>query len=431
MSEARLTRRELLKSGALLASLVVFHQSISCGGGGGTSGETPVFALRGDGFVVAIDPAIDDIVARISTEGRGGTLGSITPKGDFLFVANNATGQRTVSIINTKALTLVKNLETGNRPKHPIVSPDGRLVAVNHSGIDNGAIRIVFISAENLNILRTVELPVANTGHSGDFSMHGTWSPDGRLYAIGNYADNKFYLISGDTFTVLSSVDVPGNPHYFDFRGRELWVTVEFNEPKSTSSRPIVYIYDISNPGNPVLKNTLTVELTPDEVSSDARIEGHHGNFTNDGRYFIVCNRGASPFEGFTVKVYDANTKGLVRSMVSNVKGVGHAYISPDNRYAVITQYGDSKIEVISLSDFTTLAVIDTGQGKHMGHAVFSADGKKLYVSNRVADSVFVIDTQTWTIRKRILTGSSGQAQGQVVKDFYAVFERVRNPYLA
>lgn len=424
------SRREVLRSAGLTASFLVFQRSLSLAKGVSSRKDSYIFALRGDGAVVVIDPASDEIVAKISTEGKGGTLGSITPKGDILFVANNAPGQRIVSVIDTQKLQLIKNLETGNRPKHPVVSPKGDLVAVNHSGVDDGKIRIAFISTKEAQLIKTVELPVNNLEHKGDFSMHGSFSPDGSFYAIGNYADNEFYLISTKDFKILSSTKVEGNPHYFDFKGKELWVTVEYGEPKISESRPLVYIYNISNPAKPQHKNTLKVEIDSSEIAELTRIEGHHGNFTNDGKCFLVCNRGASPFEGITIEVYDAKSKKLIKRISSKVKGVGHAYITPDNRFAVITQYGDSKLEIISLKNFESIGIIDTGLGKHMGHVVFSRDGKKMYVSNRVADSVFVIDTHRWEIIKRIITGDSGQAQGQVVKDFYAVFERVRNPLL-
>jgi DNA-binding beta-propeller fold protein YncE len=109
---------------------------------------------------------------------------------------------------------------------------------------------------------------------------------------------------------------------------------------------------------------------------------------------------------------------------------VGHAYIAPNGKYAVITQYGDTKIEVIDLKKFEPVKVLDVGLGKHMGHVVFSDDGSKFYVSNRVADSVFVVDGKRFEIIKRVQTAESGQAQGQVVRHFYGVFERVINPYL-
>ena len=96
----------------------------------------------------------------------------------------------------------------------------------------------------------------------------------------------------------------------------------------------------------------------------------------------------------------------------------------------MITQYGDSKVEIISLKNFESVKVIDVGVGKHMGHVVFSEDGRKFYVSNRVADSVFVVDGGSFEVIKRIQTAESGQAQGQLVKHFYGVFERVINPYL-
>jgi hypothetical protein len=229
---------------------------------------------------------------------------------------------------------------------------------------------------------------------------------------------------------VVAHVDVAGNPHYFDCHKNTLWVTVEFNEPKKEASKPMVYVYDISNPAKPREMMVLEVGLDTDEISNTARIEGHHGNFTNDGKHFIVCNRGASPFEGTTVRVYTTDGN-LVKAMKSAVKGVGHAYVSPNGEYAVITQYGDTKIEVVSLNNFEIIKVIDTGVGKHMGHVVFMEDGSKFYVSNRAADSVFVIDGKNFEIIKRIQTAEGGQAQGQVVRHFYGVFERVVNPYLA
>ncbi|MCS6876007.1 MAG: hypothetical protein NZM36_04015, partial [Aquificaceae bacterium] len=291
-----LTRRTLLISAGFGGVYVLFGLNRLAL----ASQSMPVFALRGDGKVAVIDPSKDEVIKVIETGGRGGTLGSISKDGKFLYVANNAPDNRTVSIIDTQKLELVRNLETGNRPKHPVVSPDGALIAVNHSGLDGDATRVVLISTSNNQIVTTVNLPVSNKEHKGDFTMHGSWSPDGTLYAVGNYADNVFYLVSRDG-KVVNTVSVSGNPHYFDWKGKELWVTVEFNEPKSSLSAPNVYMYDVSNPASPVYRGMLKPELDAFEKQDQARIEGHHGNFTNDGRFFVLCNRGASPFEGTTI----------------------------------------------------------------------------------------------------------------------------------
>jgi len=401
-----LTRRDLLK----LAGFGVVYDTCYNGLSLAKGKPAPIFALRGDGFVAVIDPEKDEVLTRIATDGKGGTLGSLTKDGRYLFVANNAPGQRTVTVIDAVNFRKIKDLETGARPKHPIVSPNGKVVTVNHSGLDDGKNRVAFISPESLEVIKTVELPVRNLDHKGDFSMHGTFSPDSKYYFIGNYADNKFYIISTSDFSVVAEVETAGNPHYFDCYKETLWVTVEFTEPKSQSSHPVVYVYDIANAAK------------PKEIF-------HHGNFTNDGKHFIVCNRGSSPFEGTTIAVYNQKGK-LVKTINSAVKGVGHAYISPNGKYAIITQYGDTKIEVIDLKKFEPVKVIYVGLGKHMGHVVFSDDGSKFYVSNRVADSVFVVDDKRFEIIKRVQTAESGQAQGQVVRHFYGVFERVINPYL-
>lgn len=422
------TRRDLLISVGFSGVYLIFSSmNMSCGGDGGGREQNYIFALRGDGRVAVIDTFLDEVIRVIETGGSGGTLGSISKDGRFLYVGNNSPGNRTVSIIDAINLTLVTNLETGSRPKHPVVSPDGELVAVNHSGLDGNFTRVVFISTSNNRITSIVNIPVSNTGHTGDFTMHGAWSPDGQVYAVGNYADNKFYLI-GRNGAILAEISVAGNPHYFDWKGRELWVTVEFSEPKTGSSAPYIYVYDCSNYTNPIQRSLLVPSPTPSEQQDLNRIEGHHGNLTEDGKLFIFCNRGASPFEGTTIAIYDATTKTEVTKLSSSLKGVGHAYLTPDGRYAVITQYGDSKFEVLDLFQRRLVKVVDAGVGRHMGHAVFS--GRKMYITNRLADSVFVVDTDRWEITKRIQTATSGQAQGQVVKDFYQVFERVGRAFI-
>jgi len=137
-----LTRRDLLK----LAGFGVVYDTCYNGLSLAKGKPAPIFALRGDGFVAVIDPEKDEVLTRIATDGKGGTLGSLTKDGRHLFVANNAPGQRTVTVIDAVNFRKIKDLETGARPKHPIVSPNGKVVTVNHSGLDDGKNRVAFIS---------------------------------------------------------------------------------------------------------------------------------------------------------------------------------------------------------------------------------------------------------------------------------------------
>jgi DNA-binding beta-propeller fold protein YncE len=420
------SRREFLKMAGFGATVLVLGTQPLRPLWAATPGKY-TFALRGDGKVAVIDQAAEEVVKTIETGGKGGTLGSMSADGGKLYVANNAGGQRTVGVIDARNLSFVRNVETGASPKHPVVSPDGKLVAVNHTGLDDGKTRVVFLNPADDSIVKTVEIPVANKEHKGPFTMHGSWSPDGALFAIGSYADNKVFLVRKGTFDLVEAV-VPGNPHYFDWFGRQAWVTVECNEPKGAASACQVVVLDTAGTGAPKTVGTVSVERHSSETENLARIEGHHGVFTNDGARFVVCNRGDAPFEGVSVAIVDRASRKTLAHIAAPAKGVGHAYLSPDGKYALVTQYGDTKVPVIDLAKMSVVQVLDAGGGGHMGHATFSADSKKAFVSNRKSDEVVVVDMTKLAITKRIPTGSAGQAQGQLVNAFYNVFERVTNP---
>lgn len=390
-----------------------------------------VFALRGDGKVAVIDSKSDELVRTIDTGGRGGTLACLSADSARLFVGNNAPGQRTVTVIDARSLTKLGDIETGNRPKHPVLSPDGKLIAVNHSGMDANRIRVAFVDPAAARVVGTVELPVSNTGHSGDFSMHGAWSPDGKVYAIGNYADNQIVLIDRDRLAIAATVPTIGNPHYFDWYERELWVTIEANEPKTVHSRPQIVVLDASNPAAPRAAAPISLSRHDRESFNEAFIEGHHGNFTKDGERFLVVNRGSgAALEGVTLEVYARADRRKLTTVAAPARGLGHAYLSPDGRYALITQYNDSVVPVLELSSLRLVATINAGGGGHMGHVAFTPDSAKAYLNNRKADEVVVVDMRSFAITRRIKTAPSGEAQAMVLNRPYGVFERVVNPHL-
>lgn len=390
-----------------------------------------IYALRGDGKVAVIDPATDAIVRTIETGGRGGTLGCVSLDGGRLFVANNAPGQRTLTVIDTRTLAKLGDVETGNRPKHPVISPDGGLLALNHSGLDANRTRVVFVNPADAKIVATVEIPVSNAGHTGDVTMHGAWSPDGKIYAVGNYADNQIVLIDRDRFAIAATVPTTGNPHYFDWYGRELWVTIEANEPKTSDSRPQIVVLDARNAAAPKAAAPISLSRHDRESFNEAFIEGHHGNLTNDGERFIVMNRGSgAALEGVTLEVYSRAERKRLTTIAAPARGIGHAYLSPDGRYALITQYNDSVLPVLDLASLKIVATVNAGGGGHMGHAAFTPDSAKAYINNRRADEVVVVDMRRFEIVRRIKTAPSGEAQAMVLNRHYGVFERVVRPHL-
>ncbi|MFK5970314.1 MAG: hypothetical protein QM487_09380 [Candidatus Marithrix sp.] len=68
-------------------------------------------------------------------------MGSITPDGKYIYVGAAAIGEDTVTVIDLELKTAITSIKTGNSPKHPLVSPNGKLV--NHWGLNAGILRKV------------------------------------------------------------------------------------------------------------------------------------------------------------------------------------------------------------------------------------------------------------------------------------------------
>jgi|GEM_PF-4962483 len=83
----------------------------------------------GNGMAYLVDPATDAVVASLPTE-KGGALGATTPDGKKVYVAAEAEGGTTNTVIDLEKRAVAAKIQTGNRPKHPAISPDGRLVQI-------------------------------------------------------------------------------------------------------------------------------------------------------------------------------------------------------------------------------------------------------------------------------------------------------------
>ncbi|MGE5154895.1 MAG: YncE family protein [Bdellovibrio bacteriovorus] len=81
--------------------------------------------LQGSGHAYPVDPANDTLVADLETC-NGGALGATTLNGKRVYVRCAAEGQTEVMVLDLGNQAVAKRIATGNRPKHGVVSPDGR-----------------------------------------------------------------------------------------------------------------------------------------------------------------------------------------------------------------------------------------------------------------------------------------------------------------
>jgi len=373
-----------------------------------------VVQLHGAGKAFIVDTNSDELVATLDTC-NGGTLGSPTPDASKVYVSCAAPDQTDVVVIDLKKREVSSRVATGNRPKHGLVSPNGKLVGVDHWALSDGKLRVTFLDTATDQIARTLDLDVS-AEPAGVTSMHNAWSPDSRYFFTMNRVDNHVMIVDTNDW-IVSSLASPSRPHYavISPNGNELWLVHE----GSADVSPGVVVFDLTEADRPVITE-LSMPLTGEEVR-----EAHHGNFTQDGSLFMILNRGPGDnLTGREVAFFDAETKEFVHRLSTASTGVGHTYNSPDGRHTVVTNYGNNVISIIDLDEMRTVADLTIGKGR-MGHVAFTQDGKYGYVSNAGDGNLYKVDMASFEVVKEITTGAGMPGGGQALNVWTNVFEEL------
>ena len=369
----------------------------------------------GSGNAYLVDPATDQVVATLPTEKQNAALGATTPDGRKVYVGSEGEGGTTVTVLDLDKRAVAGKVKTGNRPKHPAVSPDGKWVQVNHWGLDDGKLRVAFIDTATDKVVKNIDLDVAGKP-GGPTSMHNAWSYDSRYAFSVDRVDDNLVIVDTRDWSVRK-IKTPSKPHYPvpSPDGRELWLVVEGKD--RDQNYPGAMVFDMGS-----FTQTAFVKMP---VVGQEVIEGHHGNFSQDGKYFFMLNRGpGSKLVGTEVSVFDAATKKFVARTDTVSTGIGHTYNSPDGKYEVVTNYGNNWVSIIdNTQGFKVVKDLNVGKGR-MGHVAFTKDGRYGYLSNAGDGNLHKIDMQTLTYVKEIKTGNAPGGT-QVLNVWTNVFEEL------
>ena len=122
----------------------------------------------------------------------------------------------------------------------------------------------------------------------------------------------------------------------------------------------------------------------------------NHGDFSADGRHFYA----SCEFSGWVVKINLAERR-IVNERKAGIEPIDVKF-SPDGTRLYVADQVRAGVMILDPGDLSELGFVPTGRGAHGLYP--SRDGSKLYVTNRLANSVSVIDfatnqvTATWTI---------------------------------
>jgi YVTN family beta-propeller protein len=294
--------------------------------------------------------------------------------GEALYLAN--TKSNSISVIDLRTNTIVKNITVGYSPQDIKISDDQQIVYT--TDIDSGTVSIVNATTNTLmNQITT------------DEAVHDIAILNGTLY-VGDVYGRKVLVIKDNA--IKEEIKVGYGPEYIEIRpdGKVLYVA------NSLSSISVVDLAD-----NKVIKDI------------DSGITPHGLSFTKDGsRLFIV------DMHNSTLSVIDAQKHELINT-ISVGKNPEYVELSPHDTIAYVSNLGSNTVSKIDLTTLEIMAEVPVGKGPH--EIAFSADGDLVYVSNMKGNNVSVINTSTDKIVATIPVGGIEAHQIDIKKPYVKI----------
>jgi YVTN family beta-propeller protein len=207
-----------------------------------------------------------------------------------------------------------------------------------------------------------------------------TVTGDPPLVYVPNYGSNTVTLIDQRTRKVLRTVRVGRGPQHVvpSWDLRTLWV----NDNQGNALTPI-------NPRTGAFGKPVTVD------------DPYNLYFTPDGRFAIVM---AETLKQIVFR--DPHTMAVKHVLPVPCAGVNHADFSPDGRYFIVTCEFSGQLLKVDTARQKLLGVLPLPAHHAMPQDVkISPDGRTWYVADMQTSGVWIVDGDTFTVRRFLPTG--------------------------
>jgi YVTN family beta-propeller protein len=265
--------------------------------------------------------------------------------------------------------------------------------------------------------------PLNVYSHIGAGMMNPKWAADPYRVYVPNSLSNTVTEINPRTYRVIRTFAVGGQPNHVtpSWDGSVLWV----NNTDGYSLTPISP--KTGEPGQPVpVDDPYNLYFTPDGKYAMVMAEAldridfrdprtmrlrysmpvpctgvNHMDFTADGRYAVASCEFSAQLLWIDVRarrVVKTLTLGMPMGSPMPAPGPGYSMpqdvrLSADGRIFYVADMAANGIWLVSAQHFKLIRFVHTGAGTH-GFLV-SRDGKHLYIANRGAGTISVLDFAT------------------------------------
>jgi YVTN family beta-propeller protein len=276
----------------------------------------------------------------------------------LVYVPN--TMSNTVSVIDQRTLKVIRTFPVGNEPQHVVPSYD---------------LRTLYVTSDLGNV----------HGGAGTGTVNVYFTPDGRLAIVVAEARRQLEFYDPHTWRLRHVLNVPtcaGVDHMdFSADGRTLLASCEFADR--------VLAVDVEH--RRVLR-TITLPRRSDGMPQDVKL-------SPDGSVFYVADMVANG-----VYLIDGQARRVIGFRATG-RGAHGLYVDRSSTRMFVTNRMGSSVSVIDLRTRTVATTwhLPGSASPDMGNV--SADGRRLWLSGRYSRSVYVIDTATGRLLKRITVG--------------------------
>lgn len=249
----------------------------------------------------------------------------------------------------------------------------GWLVAAGLTSPTKAEVAVVLNSNDDdISIIDTASYRELRRLPIGKGPHHLAPTPDDRYLAVGNAGSNELVFLDPATGDVVRRIGRIPDPYHLGFSPDRQWLVINANR----LDRVDLYRY---RDGHVTLVKKLALPRTPSHMA-----------FSADARTVYVSLQ-----ESNEVAAIDLSSQ-TVRWIIPTGRQPAGMWVTPDGLKVLVAITGEDYVDVLAPQDGRSLARLVTGKGAHS--FLPRGDGRHVFLSNRVANTISVIDQQTLAV---------------------------------
>lgn len=210
---------------------------------------------------------------------------------------------------------------------------------------------------------------------TGKEPHHLYLTPDEKSLLVANAGSDSLTFLDPATGTIQRTLTGIVDPYHLRFSPDMKWFVTAANRLDH------IDIYQWNAQAEPKLVKRIPAGRTPSHMAIDSKSSRLYVSLQDSDQLIAIDLATQTPLWTLPVGKTPADV-----------------YLTNDDRYLLVALTGDTQVEVydVSVSPATLVRRIQTGAGAHAFRA--QGDGRHVFVSNRVANTISRIDLQTWTV---------------------------------